>query len=69
MGVEPYLQIGNLKQKFQNKIWNFFDLSFSVVRLRGPSAKHFWDGLEELGSRLEELGIGDKEVKTSSLGR
>lgn len=34
-----------------------------VVRLRGPSAKHFWEGLEELGSRLEELGVGDEEVK------
>lgn len=30
-----------------------------MVRLRGPSAKQFWDGLEKLGSRLEELGIED----------
>ena len=34
-----------------------------MVRLRGSSAKQFWEGLERLGSRLEELGVGDEEVK------
>jgi len=33
-----------------------------MVTLRGPSAKHFWDGLEEFGRQLEELGVGDEEV-------
>jgi hypothetical protein len=34
-----------------------------MVTLRGPSSKHFWDGIERFGERLEELGIGDEEVK------
>jgi hypothetical protein len=34
-----------------------------MVTLRGPSAKHFWDGLEEFGARLEELGVGDEEAE------
>jgi hypothetical protein len=28
-----------------------------MVSLRGPSAKHFWDGLEEFGEVLEDLDI------------
>jgi len=34
-----------------------------MVTLRGPSAKHFWDGLERFGEHLQELGVGDEEVK------
>lgn len=34
---------------------------FSLVNLRGPSAKHFWDRLEKFDERLEELGIGSKK--------
>jgi len=30
---------------------------------RGPAQKHFWDDLEELSKRLEELGVGDEEVE------
>lgn len=32
-----------------------------MVRLREPSAKHFWDGLERFDERLEELGVGDED--------
>ena len=35
-----------------------FVVYHTMVSLRGPSSKHFWDGLESLGERLEELGIG-----------
>lgn len=28
-----------------------------MVILRGPSAKHFWDGLEQFDEQLDELGI------------
>lgn len=34
-----------------------------MVSLRGPSTKHFWDGLEQFGEQLEELGVGDEEVE------
>jgi len=33
-----------------------------MVSLRGPSAKHFWDRLEEFGRQLEELGVGEEEA-------
>lgn len=29
-----------------------------MMSLRGPSAKHYWDGLERLDNRLQELSIG-----------
>jgi hypothetical protein len=29
-----------------------------LVNLRGPSAKHYWDGIEKFGEQLEELNIG-----------
>lgn len=32
----------------------------TMVTLRGPSAKRFWDGLERFDEQLEELGVGDK---------
>jgi len=28
-----------------------------MLSLRGPSAKQFWDGLERLSERLEELNV------------
>jgi len=34
-----------------------------MVRLRGPSAKQFWDGFERFGEQLEELGVGDEEAE------
>jgi hypothetical protein len=34
-----------------------------MVTLRGPSAKHFWDGIERFGEHLQELGVGDEEMK------
>lgn len=34
-----------------------------MVTPRGPSAKHFWDGLERFGAQLEDLGVGDEEVE------
>jgi hypothetical protein len=40
-----------------------------MVTLRGPSAKHFWDGLEEFGALLEELGIGSERIERLSLLR
>lgn len=35
------------------------------MTLRGPSAKHFWDDLEQFGVRLEELGVGDEEAENA----
>jgi hypothetical protein len=34
-----------------------------MVNLRGPSAKHFWEGLERFGNELGDLGVGDEEAK------
>ena len=43
----------------KNKKAKILDLGFLLVTLRGPSAKHFWDGIEKFGEHLEELGVGD----------
>jgi hypothetical protein len=40
-----------------------FDERLFLVTLRGPSAKHFWDGIERFGEHLEELGVGDEEAE------
>ena len=39
------------------------DVIISMVNLRGTSAKHFWDELEQFGAQLEDLGVGDVEVE------
>lgn len=39
---------------------------FNLVSLRGPSAKHFWDGLERFGAQLEEFDIRYTESKVFS---
>jgi hypothetical protein len=59
-------EVGSRKKKTSTKNSRFVETFTSVnpvwlglVTLRGPSAKHFWDGLEQFGARLEELlGVG-----------
>jgi hypothetical protein len=38
-------------------------ICYRMVTPRGPSAKHFWDGIEQFGEQLEELGVGDEETE------
>ncbi len=45
---------GAYKQKYA-KYDVFSNLLSNLVSLRGPSANYFWNGLERLGERLEEL--------------
>jgi hypothetical protein len=63
--------IGERKKKNPNTtLLGFFHLSgfdkiynFILVNLREPSAKLFWDELERFGVQLEELGVGDDQIR------
>ncbi len=52
------------KEKFHEINGGTFFLSeYHLVSLRGASAKQFWDGLERLDTKLQELNIGNKNFE------